>query len=607
MQKRTAWTLRLAAVSLLLTVAAAVAADRADSRARLLQSVQFLAADERQGRGVGTEGLEQSAQWLAEQFKAAGLKPVEPGGGYFQPLETSGPARLGKPNSLALISPEGKRHELALGKEFVPLAFSKSGRFAGQLVFAGYGITAPEYHYDDYASLAVKDKVVLVMRREPRQDAEGPSVPFQGSRDTRHSALITKVRNAAKHGAVAVLFVTDPHSLREEPDQLLPFGYAAGRAQQVHAVHVTRQTANLVLQSAMSKRLADIERQIDKELKPQSSPLTGWRCEGTITIEREKVTVKNVIGLLPGRGPKAEELIVIAAHYDHVGYGQMGALGPFGQIYNGADDNASGAAVLVELAGRLAHRSEPLQRSLLFIAFTAEEQGLVGSRHYVKHPVKPLDQIITMINLDMVGRMQENQLMAGSAGTGKEFAPILKRLAERHGLNLRIGGESAGGSDHVSFVAQKIPAIHFFTGIHPDYHRPSDDWDKLSIDGMLKVADLVEELAVELAKLPQRPQFVAPPQPKTSAGARRAYLGTIPAFGVDVEGVLLDGVLPGGPAESAGLKAGDLLIRVGKFKIGSLEDLQTALSELKPGQKVKVQIRRGPLLISYPVTLGSRR
>jgi hypothetical protein len=589
------------------------AEDASSSRDRILADIQYLAADEREGRGIGTRGLDDAADYVRDQFQKAGLKPGLPDGGYFQNFDMVAGRRLDDRNAMQLRGPDGKSIDLSMSKDFVPLKLSASGTFTGPLVFAGYGITAPEYSYDDYAGIDVKGKVVLVMRHEPGQsDKADPHLPFGGTVDTKHARFDQKALNAAKHGAAAVIYVSAPHSLKDQPDKLMNFGQAEGSGPaRIPQVQLARATADSVLQIAIGTDLAAIDAAIEKDLKPQSSVLEGWSCSGELTIREIRADVKNVLGVLDGAGPRATETIVVGAHYDHWGYGGEGSAAPGStEIHNGADDNASGTAGIIELARRLARRDKPLDRRILFAAFTAEERGLIGSEHYVNNPAVPLDRTVAMINFDMIGRLRNDKLIVYGTGTAPEFAPLLEKLNQRHKFSLRPIATGQGPSDQTSFYFKDIPVLHFFTDSHPDYHKPTDDTEKVSIEGVDRVLTLVEELIVELAGAESRPTYVkvkeSPGQGDPAAG-ERAWLGSIPAFGEEVDGTLLTGVTAGSPADKAGIRGGDVIVQVGGNEIHSLQDLQDALVSHKPGDIVKITVRRGNVRITYPVTLSRRQ
>lgn len=587
--------------------------DRSPSQQRILQDIKYLASDELEGRGVGTKGLDAAADYIRKQFQAAGLKSVLSDNGHFQAFDMPHGKKLGKPNEIVLHGPDGRSAVLAIEKDFMPLSMSASARFDAPLVFAGFGITAPEFTYDDFAEADVKGKILLVLRREPHAgDTDDPHAPFMGNLDTQHAALQRKLENAAKHGAAGLIVVSNSQSLKNQPDKLLALDYAASNPTAILPImHVTRAVADSVLKPAIKQGLSELEAAINADLKPRTAVLTGWTCSGTVTVEKQYARVKNVLGVLDGAGPHADETIVVGAHYDHLGYGGDGSLAPGSrEIHNGADDNASGTAGLMELARRLARRdpgAPRLGRRVIFAAFTAEESGLIGSRHYVEDPPLPISQTVAMINYDMIGRLRDDKLIVYGVGTATEFKPLLEKLNTDAKFSIRPIEAGYGPSDQTSFVRLKTPVLHFFTDNHPDYHKPTDDWEKVSVEGIDRVVSLTEAIIVALANAPEQPTYVDIPEPPPTSGGDRAYLGSVPAFGVEIDGVLLDGVTPGSPADKAGLRARDVIVKIGEHDTHSLEDMQAALVSYKPGQTVKVTVARAGLRITYPVTLGRRQ
>ena len=318
---------------------------------------------------------------------------------------------------------------------------------------------------------------------------------------------------------------------------------------------------------------------------------------------------RSSIAALEAEGPLAAETIVIGAHYDHLGFGRRGSSKDQPQaVYNGADDNASGVAALIEVAGTLARRQEKLRRRVVFIAFTAEERGLRGSAYYVNHALVPLENTLAMLNLDMVGRLRNETLTITGTGTAEQFDQLLDRVNEQHGLKLAKRSSGFGGSDHLSFYSKKLPAMHFITGTHGDLHRPSDDFEKLNVPGMRRLVGLVTDVAVELANADDRPRYVATQRPAgTGRGGRRPSLGTVPDFAAEGPGYAISDVVRDGPAERAGLKGGDAIVQFGESKIGNLEHVDSALRKHKAGDRVKVVVRRGGREMTFEVTLDPPR
>jgi len=653
--------------------AAEAANEAAAAEARLSTAVGFLSSDDLEGRGIGTRGLDLAADFLAEQFALLGLKTDLYDGKPFQSFAMTTGAKLGEPNELAWVGPAGEdgqptRITLTLAEDFTPMAFGGSGELDVPLVFAGYGITSKEADYDDYAGIDVKDKAVIVLRHEPEQD--NPHSAFDGTKHSPHAPFVRKISNAYEHGAAAVIFCTDEfeingnierrekrwteaiedlvhlqaefkakgkHTREEleahrakvqelvesieergkrlaaEYDPVLKFnmGGDGGEARNFPVLHCSRRSLDRVLRAALKTDLSTLERKIDEGPKPQSHELPGWRAQMNIHVERTEAEVKNVVAVLEGEGPQAEETIVVGAHYDHLGTGGEGSLAPgVEEIHNGADDNASGTAALIEVARQVAAQG-PLPRRIVFIAFTGEERGLIGSARYVREPLVPLEKTVAMLNMDMVGRLNEDKLIVQGASTADAFDTLLDKLNERYGFHLTKQPGGFGPSDHASFYAKQIPSLHFFTGTHGDYHRPSDDADKINAAGMKRVADLVAEMTVELAKGDEAPQYKEAtgghPAGGGGGGGDRPYFGSIPDFSQDRPGYALTGVSKDGPAEKAGLKAGDIIVQVGDSKIGNLEDFDSALRKFKAGDKVPVRVERGSETLTLEVVLGEPR
>jgi len=392
---------------------------------------------------------------------------------------------------------------------------------------------------------------------------------------------------------------------------LIKFGYNGNRrGESIPVMQVARSAIDGPVRAALGRSLEEREAEIDATGKPHSAELTGWKAEGQTNLTINRVAVKNVIGVLPGRGPLADETIVIGAHYDHLGRGGEGSLIPGStEVHNGADDNASGTVALIELARRLASRAEPLPRRIVFIAFTGEERGLLGSSHYVKQPVFPLENTVAMFNMDMVGRLTDDKLTVFGSGTAKRWDDLLDREAEQHHFALSKKPEGFGPSDHSSFYAKQIPVLHLFTGVHNDYHRPTDDWEKINLTGIGRVVDLLEDLVVTTAQTESRPEYVAV-QGKADLKARsgsRPYFGSIPDFSGEQEGYAIQGVSPGSPADKAGLLGGDVIIKLGKHAVTGLDDFDLALREFSPGEQVTVTVRRDGEEQQFRLTLATPR
>lgn len=565
--------------------------------------VRYLASDELEGRRAGTEGAKKAAEYIASEFKAYGLRPAGDNGSYLQKFEFVGEVRLGKNTFASTV--KGQTKQFQLDTDYRPLGFSASGEVSGSVVFAGYGISAPSLNYDDYAGIDVRGKIVLVLRYSPKSDSlRGDFGQF--------SALRYKALKAKELGAKAILIVTGP--LDAENDELMKLSYdpSAGGAGIV-AVNISQRMANELLRTSTLKELQET---IHRSGKPKSMLLEATTVQMSIAVEEVKRTTYNIVGFLEGKDPVLKnEVIVIGAHHDHLGYGGegSGSLRPdTTAIHNGADDNASGTAGLLELAQAFAAKNNELKRSVLFISFGAEELGLLGSAHYVKNPTIPLERVVAMLNMDMIGRLNNRKLIVYGIGTSPGFEALVKKYNARAAgdsiFALRLVRDGFGPSDHSSFYAKQIPVFHFFTDVHSDYHRPSDDWDKVNYDGMETIVRYVEAIALDLNRSDLRPQYVAvePPRPAGTGRSSGIYMGTIPDFGEQVEGMKLSGVREGSPAAKAGLQAGDIIIKFGKMEIKNLSDFSYALGEYKPGDEVEVVVKRGTETKTLKVKLERR-
>jgi hypothetical protein len=384
-------------------------------------------------------------------------------------------------------------------------------------------------------------------------------------------------------------------------------------------VMIRRDFADKVLAAAGEPSLADLEKEIDLDLKPRSRLLKGVELYARYTIERPSIETKNVVGVLEGAGPSADETVIIGGHYDHLGRGGLlsGSLAFLSSdIHNGADDNASGTAMVMELARRLAGRRDALPRRLVFMAFSGEERGLIGSQYYVNHPLYPLSSTVMMFNFDMVGRLNpRSELTMIGTGSTPGADALVDVLGKSAGLTIKtITGltDGFGGSDHQSFYAKNIPVLFAFTGIHPDYHRPSDDSDRINFGGMARIADYFELIILDIARRPERPAFtrLAPPSrsartAQSASSGMGVTLGVMPDYSdQSKDGMRLSGVREGGPAAKAGLKGGDAIIKIGGKPVGTIYDYMESLKGYKPGQRVEVVVRREGKELTLSVDLG---
>ena len=492
----------------LLLAPALTAATPAIDAERLIGHIQFLASDDLKGRASGSPELERAADYIAQQFKDIGLAPGGENGTWFEPFELVAGLTVGDGNSL-VVSDKAQSIRFTLGSSYYPLSLvpnesptSPSDREEKlPLVFAGYGLSAPDVRYDDYDGVDVNGKAVIIFSHEPQEiDANSP---LNGNRPMPQTTVYKKAEAARNRGARLLIVVGDPTHMRDQglyhSFEVSPDADEAG----LPILRVRRDDIQPLLDKWSLDALA---RQIDRDLRPRSRPLKDATVDYTEFLSRNRRTVRNVVGLLPGSDPaKAREAIVIGAHYDHVGLGGRLSVTPerAGEVHNGADDNASGTASVIEMARAAVADRARYPRTVIFVAFAGEERGLLGSAHYVRSPAPiPIESTVAMLNLDMVGRSRGAVDVSGlDKGAVKDD---LMAAAQTVGnLEIKQEGPGAGRSDDSSFIDARVPAINFFTGFHADYHRPTDDWEKIEKAGTARVAALALEFAARLAADPR--------------------------------------------------------------------------------------------------------
>ena len=573
-------------------------------------TIQYLASDELEGRLIGTVGLQRAADLIASDFSKLGLKPVPGLDGYFQPFEMT-----------TSVDPDSSKTSLAAGeksfslqKDFMPLRFSAEKEASAQVVFAGYGEANMEKDYVDYEGIDVKGKIVLVMRFDPQDPATGKSRFADKDQDySPHAALMDKVSTAQHLGAAGVIFVNPP--INHANEGIMPFGRAAGSGASIPVVQVTPQVADEILKLGGAPDLKTLETQIDQTGKPDPVALKDVTVKMSVAFKRTKKSVENVVAMLPGKGEHADEFVVVGAHYDHLGHGGPNSLAPWSHaIHHGADDNGSGTTAMLGIADKFAHAG-PQARSIIFMAFTGEEEGLIGSEYFVNHPPLPLEKIVAMLNLDMVGRISSDKLLIGGMGTADNFADLLKQADETVGLKLgEFGKGGVGPSDHMSFAMKKIPVLFFYDQMMIDYHRPSDTADKINFKGLEEVVDLGQRVATAMTTMPRQTynsSYDAQGLSQMHVGSgSNASLGVVPDYSQGEEGtggVKISGTVPGSAAEKAGLKANDVIVQFGDKKLENLIDLTNALGAAKPGQKVKLAVMREGKRVEMEATLTERK
>ena len=642
--------------------------DREKQLEQIQADIRFLASEELKGRSVADDTIKEAAEYVANRMASIGLETDVIDGAPLQPVAVNLGARVGAAdNNQITITAIGKEPLSGnLEDGLSPMAIgSSSGAVNGPLIFAGYGITAPEFDYDDYEGIDAAGATVIILRKEPQQNDANSK--FAGTRNTRHAFFATKIDNAIKHGANAVILVNDPESVlqsimnvkskitqeNERKAKLLKqletlpkeatnnrktltdkvagaermidslqmelneakrgmlgvtdAGERPAGKDSIPVLSVARDLIDQALTQSTGKSLTELEKSIDDTGAANSVRLPETSVALEIELKPTVADTANVIGILPGRGPLAQETVIVGAHYDHVGMGGYGSLAPGTiAVHNGADDNASGTATMLATAKQMhdALADVSNHRRVVFIAFTGEERGLIGSRHYVRNPRFPLETTVGMVNLDMVGRLRDNELTVYGTGSGDSLDAMVEAANERQQFNLFKVPSGYGPSDHQSFYEGGVPVLFFFTGLHNDYHRPTDDFDKIDFGGLTRITDIVSDVTFELATRKDRPKYVETENRVRIRRQLTAYMGaSLANRGNQVE---VSGLTADGPAERAGMKVGDQLDKLGGKNVTSSADVLEVMRSRSPGQKLPVQLTRDGETLTITVELAAR-
>jgi hypothetical protein len=537
---------------------------------------------------------------------------------------------LGKGNFLRIVpaapNKENKKEtKMEIGVNWMPIGFSTNGYIApAPLVFAGYGITAKESNYDDYAALDVKGKIVLIFAGSP--DAGNPHSAF--SRFNTHA----KAKIAQEKGAAAVLTIAAENDFSKEKLAELKYDQTIGETAIPVAV-VARSAAAQIFGLSDEKALAEIEKSIAQRKAADLNFVAQLKVDLT---KKQTAEAYNVIGILEGKDSVLKsESVIIGAHYDHLGRGGHGSLAVnSSEIHYGADDNASGVAAMLELARQFAEAKNN-KRTLIFIAFGGEEEGLIGSKAYVNNPVFPLNKTVAMINLDMVGRLKDERLTIGGIGTASEWKSLIENInlqqinalalvkltnvvpTKEHEVKpviarpfqLSLNEDGFGPSDHSSFYVKQIPVLFFFTGTHADYHKPSDTAEKINYGGLLKITNYVGEIVKAIDANPVKPTYTVTKSSGTIGGQTgfNVSLGTVPGYGDSTDGMLIDAVRDGSPAAKSGLRAGDKIVKLAGRDVRNVQDYTFVLGELKAGEQYEVVVTRGAEKLTLKVVPAARK
>ena len=562
---------------------------------RIADHVRILASDSCQGRGPGGSGIEKAAAYVKAQFEAIGLKHAGRAS-YGDPFTLTTGVKLTGSNAVSfsvIIERPGVPLDQArpitvgwkLGADYQPFGFSESGSAKGDVVFAGYGLSTSSY--DDYAGIDVKGKIIIVMRGLPGWAEKDETM-------RQLSSIRSKTTVARDKGALAVVFV---NKNGDSADVLSRFGLdRLGKNSGILALQVRRSICAKVF-PPKGTSLFVAESEIEKTKKPLSLTLTNVSASVTVGLNFEESTTSNLIGMVEGTDPALkDEYVVVGAHYDHIGMGDENSLAasPEPSIHYGADDNASGTAGIIELARAVS--ASPLKRSVLFMAFSGEEKGLLGSKHWVSTPTVPLEKIAAMINLDMIGRLKDGKLNVQGLGTSSLWPAVVDSAKKGLPLTVTTTADGFGPSDHSSFTGKGIPVLFFFTGLHGDYHRPSDTWEKINADGEVTVLTMVERALRIIGDAPTRPDFAKgadkPAANQSSSMALKVTFGVVPDYSDDPQGLHITGVKPGSPADKGGLEGDDIITAMGTTTIKNIYDLMTALGTFKPGDVTTVKVLR---------------
>ncbi|NNE46133.1 MAG: M28 family peptidase [Rhodothermales bacterium] len=531
---------------------------------RMLTHVRYLAQDELAGRETGEPGADSAAAYISAQFESYGLEPLfEDGASYRQTFSLATTLGVEPASQFLMEAPEGSV-VLELGAEWYPFSFSSAGEVTGRAASVGHGMQEADFE-------------VLKSRRANVAIIDGSTPDDWNPHTGGDPSLLRRATLAREAGAKAALIIVSELNKPQIGD--LPRELGIPVVQVVGSPSTTPWLTNPFVRVGLTANVAPLE-----------------------------ATVYNVGGRLRGTNSDGRT-IVIGAHYDHLGMGGPGSLAPDEETpHNGADDNASGTSLLLELARYFAMNANDLSVDLAFVAFTGEEMGLLGSNHFVSNSPLPLEKIAAMLNFDMVGRLRDGKLQIFGTETATEFPDILDAASEDSDLKVSRVGDGYGPSDQTSFYARRVPVLHFFSGTHSEYHRPEDDWDLINVDGMSAIGDFAIDIVRRLETSPGMLTYVEQQRPQSSG--RRGYgpyLGTIPDFNpVDGGGLAISGVRSESPAEKAGLTGGDVIVRFGGKDVMSINDYAVALREHVPGDSVAIQVRRDGKLIDMTAVLGKR-
>ena len=598
-----------------------VLADLGEDTQIYVQHVATLSDPFFEGRSADVAGKNMAADYIAHYFEKYGLEPAFDGEdgtpSYQQPFTVRGGLKVTAAD--ASWSLGGKQRDLVEGEDFNVLGFSANGNFTGPIEFVGYGIEEGEDGYSSFAEDSdLTGKIAMVLRFEPMND-EGRSVWSGGRRWSRHSGLVGKIQSAIDRGASAVILVNPPGADDERVERLETATTTRFGRMDVPVIMMSIDAADALTRAAdpQGRTIYAMRRDADR---PDATPVS---FNGNLTfametgVERSQLPTQNVGGVLPGKGALANEWVIIGGHYDHVGYGRLSGASPsnVGKLHPGADDNASGTAGVMLIGRNMAKTYAEMPesadaRSVLFLAFGAEEMGLLGAEHYVENMTMSSSQVTAMLNLDMIGRVTDNKVEVDGMGSADDIEAVYRPHFDASPLDVVTSQGVAGNSDHAVFYRADIPATHFFTGLHPDYHRPGDTFEKVNFKGGVQVSHLIEAIATDLATRPERleHQRATGRQSARNRTGSSVRLGIAPgSYGEDDEsGVEVGDVYDGTSAADGGMLAGDRIIRWDGADIVTVQDMMGKLMSAKPGDVAKIVVVRDGKEVALDVTLKAR-
>jgi hypothetical protein len=548
---------------------------------RTLQHIIYLSSEETAGRYPGTSGDRLSANYIRDRFSVNGLALLFDHG--FQSFDVITGVELKAGNTF-----ETRNFEAIIEEDYIPLSFSANVNATGPVFFAGYGIVMPG-KWNDYEAIDATGKWALVLTGDPEpDDPQSEFIPFSSDR--------MKAISARDNGAAGLLLVKGPSV--DKDDKLMPAYYDKNATDAgIPVINITRRLANHLI-SGRGFAIEDLEKELQTSMQPFS--FDAFTTVGAnVSLAYKTVSTQNIVAEIPGVHPELKnEYIVIGAHYDHLGMGGTGSGSRMPDslaVHHGADDNASGVAAMIELAAAIALERFELNRSIVFVAFGAEEMGLVGSKYFVDNPPIPLNQIKAMINLDMIGRLKEEAMLTvGGTGTAVEFDLILDQLEPGRLFTLNRQPDGYGPSDHAVFYASSIPVLFLTTGPHQDYHTPLDTWERLNLQGLVATQEFVFELSKHLANREEALSFS-----ESGTAARRGHgrgykiaLGIIPDVASSRNGLGVDGVRQNGPAARAGIQRGDVIVGMNGQQVSNIYEYMARLNTLVAGETVVVEVLR---------------